>query len=100
MIYGPRPIKKPVFTSNNKEIDICDSYKYLGVVFDSVQILRSNIFKEMINYTCDKARKAGFVTHKKCKTIGICWRYLVQWNRMHRVRGSNAIIETCAWCEI
>ena len=24
----------------------------------------------MINYTCDKARRACFVTQKKCKTIG------------------------------
>ena len=24
----------------------------------------------MINYICDKTRKACFVTHKKCKTIG------------------------------
>ena len=48
----------------------CDSYKYLGVVLNCVQIIRGNIFKEIIDYTCDKARKACFVTQKKCKTIG------------------------------
>ena len=55
LTYGPRPLNKLVFTINNKEIDVCDSYKYLGVVFNSVHMLRGNIFKEVINYTCDKA---------------------------------------------
>ena len=70
MIYGPKPKETPDFHFDNSKIDICTSYKYLGVVFNSVYNLRDNMFREMVDYTCDKARKASFVALKKCKVIG------------------------------
>ena len=68
MIYG-----KPTddnFKFNNKSLDIVLEYKYLGVIFNNTANLKANIFKNMIQYTATKSRKACFATTPKCASVG------------------------------
>jgi hypothetical protein len=58
------------FKFNNKNLDIVQTYKYLGVVFNSVQKQGSNLFKTMVEITSEKALKACFVATKKCSALG------------------------------
>ena len=58
------------FMFNNSKIEVCTTYKYLGVLFNSVKSTRGNIFRDMTKYVKDKSRKASFVALKKCSGIG------------------------------
>lgn len=60
----------PNFIFNGKRLDIVDNYKYLGVVINSIKNMRGNLFKDMISYCCDKARKCTFSISKKFTRIG------------------------------
>ena len=57
------------FTFNNAKVDIVMEYKYLGVVFNSVQRLGDSPFKTMISKTADKSLRASFVQTKKVKYL-------------------------------
>ncbi len=69
MIFGKRD-QNVEFMFNGKNLYIVDSYKYLGVIFNSVQRQGSNIFNTMLDATREKALKACFVAIKKCSSIG------------------------------
>ena len=58
------------FRFNHRDIDIVESYKYLGCIFNSCKSIRGNIFKEMINYSADKAIRASFAVVKKYSSVG------------------------------
>ena len=68
MIIGKREGEK--FTFNEKEIEICENYKYLGIIFNSIQRLNGNCFRDMMENVPKKAMKATFAVLKKCKSIG------------------------------
>ena len=70
MIFGPNHKEEIHFFMNKCEIDVCKSYKYLGVVFNSVCNSRGNMLREMLDYTSEKVRKATFPALKKCNLIG------------------------------
>ena len=56
-------------TFNNKIVDITDSYKYLGVVFNRIQRCNGNVFSEMFNYSW-QGFEGMFLLFKKCSKIG------------------------------
>ena len=58
------------FLFNNKQIDVVESYKYLGCIFNSCKTMHGNVFREMIKYTADKGLKACFAMVKKCNSVG------------------------------
>jgi exonuclease III len=58
------------FVFNGKEIEVCNSYKYLGAIFSTTKDCRGNIFKNMVNYTVDQALKACFSVLRKCSAVG------------------------------
>jgi exonuclease III len=68
MIFGKQGDQ--VFIFNDKKLEIVNEYKYLGVVINSIQHVKGNIFKNMIKYTSNKAYKASFSISKKCKSAG------------------------------
>ena len=61
MIFG-NDKKDHIFTFNEKNLEIVNNYKYLGVIINSVKNSRGNIFKDMWQYTADKGLKACFAT--------------------------------------
>ena len=58
------------FTFNGTSLDIVNEYKYLGIIFNSIQRSNGCIFKCMKKYTCDKALKACFACLKKVAHLG------------------------------
>ena len=68
MIFGKT--NEQSFTFNGSNLEICNQYKYLGVVFNSISRRDGNPFREMVKYTADKALKACFVALNKCKSLG------------------------------
>ena len=58
------------FMFNGKPIDIVESYKYLGCIFNACKTVKGNIFKEMVSYSADKAIKASFAVVKKYSSVG------------------------------
>jgi hypothetical protein len=58
------------FKFNGRVLEITESYKYLGVIFNSVLQSRTNIFRDMATYTADKALKASFAVLKKYASLG------------------------------
>ena len=63
MIFGEH--ENVNFKFNNKNLDIVQTYKHLGVVFNSVQKLGSNLFKTMVETIPENALQAYFVATKK-----------------------------------
>ena len=55
---------------NNCNIEIRNSYKYLGVVFNTVCSGREGMFKLMLDHIGDMARKASFGALRRCKSLG------------------------------
>ena len=70
VIFGNLKTEMPVFTFNQKKLEIVDDYKYLGVTINSVKTSRGNLFKTMVDYICDKSSKAIFHVYNKCKPVG------------------------------
>ena len=71
VIYGKsNPNQEHRFQFNYKDIDIVESYKYLGCIFNSCNSIRGNIFKEMVTYSADKAIRASFAVVKKYSSVG------------------------------
>ena len=97
LVYCNTDEDQPEFTFNNNKIEICTSYKYFGVFFNSAKHVRGNLVKDMPkyvktkaqialhlvkalvkpildygseNYVKDKARKACFASFRKCSGIG------------------------------
>ena len=58
------------FKFNNKTLDIVESYKYLGVVFNTIQKQGCDPFKLMVDATTEKALKACFLALKKRSSLG------------------------------
>ena len=69
MIFGKRS-EDEIFRFNKKEVEICKNYKYLGVVFNEIKCLRGNMFKDMIEFTREKALKASFGAMHKLRKFG------------------------------
>ena len=69
MIYGKNN-SGHIFSFNRKILEIVTQYKYLGIVFNTCNNTKGNIFKSMGSFISDKARKATFATVKKCKSLG------------------------------
>ena len=55
---------------NGKFLEITESYKYLGLVINTISRQNGNLFREMQKYTADKALRACFVAMNKCKSLG------------------------------
>ena len=70
MIFGNSK-QSHVFTFNGKELDVVHEYKYLGVIINSVKDARGNLYKHMMSYISDKARKCSFSVARKCAAVGI-----------------------------
>ena len=68
MVLGKK--SNAVFSFNNSNIETCENYKYLGIVFNSVCRVNGNIFRDMAEYTSKKAMKTVFAVLKKCKSLG------------------------------
>ena len=58
------------FTFNENEIEICEQYNYLGVIFNQIQRSNGNCFRDMMDNVPKKAMKTIFAVMKKCKSIG------------------------------
>ena len=69
MIIGSKS-PDDVFTFNEEEIEICDAYKYLGVIFNPIQRVGGNMFRDMIDETAKKGLRALFGVMRKCKSVG------------------------------
>ena len=68
MIFGKSDPKHFIF--NKKKLEEVLEYKYLGVVFNRTDNSRGNVFKNIINYTAEKGRKACFATTRKSLAAG------------------------------
>ena len=69
MVYGKYD-NDVSFTFNDKDLQIVQEYKYLGVLLNPVKSLKGNIFKEMWPFIAEKATKASFSVTKKCASAG------------------------------
>jgi hypothetical protein len=70
LIFGKASKNRHNFVFNNNNIEIGESYKYLGVLFNTIHDIRGNMFRSMPCYVSDKARKASFAAMNKCKGMG------------------------------
>ena len=70
MLFGKGDAAAFRFHFNNKEVELCDQYKYLGVIFNSVRNLNGNCLRDSIQYAASQALKASFATLKRCSTVG------------------------------
>ena len=68
MLFGKK--EECNFIFNGKQLEVVQDYKYLGVIFNSVCRSNGSVFKEMKDYTRDKALKACFSCFKKLSSIG------------------------------
>ena len=64
------PKEEVHFYLNKHEIDICKSYKYIGVAFNSLCNSSGNTFRQVLDYTCEKAHTATLAAQKKCTFTG------------------------------
>ena len=58
------------FMYNSKVLEIVSSYKYLGVMFQSIKRCDGNLFSEAYKYVGNQARKAMFKLIKDSKNVG------------------------------
>ena len=69
MVFGNAE-KNPSFSYNNKTLDVVNQYKYLGILFNTCQSLKANIFKDAVDQISLKATRAIFKIKKDTKVVG------------------------------
>ena len=59
------------FMYNDKQLEIVDQYKYLGVLFNTINRVNGNVFKNAQAHICIQAKKAMFKILKDTRKIGM-----------------------------
>jgi exonuclease III len=69
MVYGSKE-ELPSLKYNGKVLEVVTKYKYLGVIFNDIQRINGDMFRENAQYASEKANKSVFSMMKNMRHIG------------------------------